>query len=109
MRLYDVPTDMAIVGTEPAVLQERDRALQVLLRPGEQMWIVDERYDPVENIWHTDIVRSVPHGVWMRRRYMYDVQKRILYFNGERPLREGEMATLRRGATVLRKETIEKK
>lgn len=102
--LYRIPSNMVIAGREPATLQKRDQTLRTLLRPGERMWIIEEQYDAGENVWRVDVVRPSPHGIWLRGRYKYDVQRGILYFNGERPVRDEELEIVRKNGRVLYKE-----
>lgn len=84
-----------------AVLEQRDRTLATLFKPGELVLQVGETYDPVMHTWTIDIVRMGIQGRWMRQRYTYDVARAIVYFFGESSLSEEAFGALRREAKVL--------
>ena len=81
---------------EAASRAERDRVIATLFKAGERVWLVDETYDAVASTWRVALVRQRERGIWMRQRYHYDVPRGIVYFMGERPISEAELATLRR-------------
>jgi hypothetical protein len=81
---------------------ERDQALGMLLKPGETVWLLEERYEAPTSSWVMTIVRQDAQARWMRQRYRLDAAVDVLFFLGERPMNEDELATVRRTAKVLR-------
>ncbi|MCG8351637.1 MAG: hypothetical protein MI924_28045 [Chloroflexales bacterium] len=87
------PTDQC---ADPAPKVQRDQALTAMFKPNELVWIVDESYNPVDTTWRVDLVRQGLQGVWMRQRYRYDTPSGVIYFVGEKPINETELAAARR-------------
>lgn len=83
-------------GSSDVVKNLRDQALRDMFRPDELVWLVDEQFKPVDTTWRVDMVRQGLQGAWMRQRFRYDVPSGVIYFLGERPLSEAELATVRR-------------
>jgi hypothetical protein len=85
--------DMAetIAAAEPAAGLER--ALAHLLRSGEAVWLVEQRYEAPTSSWIVGIVRQGSQGRWVRRRYRYDSIVDVLFFLGERQLSDRELAS----------------
>jgi hypothetical protein len=70
----------------------RDRAIAQLLTPGEPAWLVEDRYEAPTESWTIGIVRRGPEATWMRQRFRYDSAVDVLFFLGERPMRDEEAA-----------------
>lgn len=68
----------------------RDRAIAQLLKPGEQVWLVENSYEPPTESWTIGIVRRGAEANWLRQRFRYDSAVDVLFFLGERPLRDEE-------------------
>lgn len=79
----------------------RDETIAAMLKPGEQAWVLDEQYDPVQSTWRIDLLRQGPQGNWLRRRYRYDTINGNVYFAGERPVPTSELVQLRRNGKRL--------
>ncbi len=90
-------------GNSPEAKTARDYALAVMFQPGELVWQLNEVYDSVANTWNVDVVRMGPYGRWMRQRYTYDVLRGVIYFFGERPLDDAELATIKREGKIVQK------
>lgn len=88
-------------GAEPAPPPERDRALATMFRENELVWLVGEQYEPVGGFWSVDVVRQGLQGRWMRQRYRYDQYTGVIYFLGERPASDEELASLRHSGKVF--------
>ncbi len=101
--MQGTPSATQHAGDEAPMKAERDLALAALCRPNEMVWLVDEHYDPVATMWQVDLVRLGTQGNWLRQRYRYDVQNRVLYFLGERPMPDAELAVVRRSATAFKR------
>lgn len=95
--------DVLYTATDPHILEERDARLAIKFDPNENVWIVDEFYDPINIMWRVDIVRADNAGHVLRQRYNYEVETHVVYFRGERPVTMQEMSSLRQSAKVFRK------
>lgn len=82
-------------GTSSAMIARRDRALATAFNSTEIVWLAGERYDDVMDTWIVDVVRMSKQGRWMHQRYSYDTLNGVIYFMGERPATDEELATLR--------------
>jgi hypothetical protein len=80
-------------------LDEARRHLAHVLRLGELVWIVEERYDAPTTTWDIDAVRLGAQGRWVRQRHRYDGQAQTLYFLGERALSDQEFRKARQSGT----------
>lgn len=80
---------------------ERDRVLALLLKPNETAWLLEERYEAPTSSWMLTIVRQGAQASWMRQRYRYDSAVDVLFFLGERPLNDEELAAARRTGKVI--------
>ncbi|MCS7251931.1 MAG: hypothetical protein RMK32_05405 [Anaerolineae bacterium] len=68
----------------------RERALsrlQLTLPSDSPSWVLNEAFDLPNNIMRLDIVMRIGPG-WVKRRYRYDGEVDVLYFNGEIPFPE---------------------
>jgi hypothetical protein len=81
---------------------DRDRVLALLLKPAETAWLLEERYEAPTSSWILTIVREGPQARWMRQRYRYDSAVDVLFFLGERPVDDSELATVRRTGKAVR-------
>ncbi len=88
-------------GTSSAMLAKRDRALAMAFHPDEMVWLAGERYDDIIDTWIVDVVRMSKLGRWMHQRYSYDTTNSVIYFMGERPATDDELATLRHKGKVF--------
>ena len=70
----------------------RDSAIAQILKPGEPAWLVEDRYEAPTESWTIGIVRRGPEAHWMRQRFRYDSAVDVLFFLGERPLRDEEVS-----------------
>ena len=91
---FDVPT--AAEGLAAA-----KRQLALTCRRNEMVWLVGERYDPTTPAWNLDIVRQGAVGRWVRQRYRFDEQARVLYYMGESSLSDAEFRAVRQSGAVL--------
>ncbi|MFO7169039.1 MAG: hypothetical protein DIU80_013540 [Chloroflexota bacterium] len=95
-------TDMIeTLPTPEESLAEAHRRLARVLRRGELVWIVEERYDAPHTTWYIDAVRLGAQGRWVRQRHRYDAQAETLYFLGERPLSDQEFRAARQNGTLF--------
>lgn len=88
----------------PAPDRSLDEArMQIALRFDEYdlVWVVDQRYDETLLVWDIDIVCQGANGQWVRQRYRFDEQSKILYWLGERALRSDQFRAARSGGTML--------
>lgn len=74
----------------------RDRRLATMFRADENVWMIDEEYNPVDTTWLVTLVRRGEQSQWMRQRYRYDCPSGVVYFLGARPLSDEELRILRR-------------
>lgn len=79
----------------------RDRAIAQLLKPGEAAWLVEDRYEAPTESWTIGIVRRGPEANWLRQRFRYDSAVDVLFFLGERPLRDEEVAVAQNNGRLL--------
>lgn len=77
------------------------RAVATMFRPDERVWLVDEQYDAQVTTWRITIVRRGEQERWMRQRYHYDVPTGVIYFMGQRPLSDEELADVRRSGKLF--------
>jgi hypothetical protein len=85
----------------PETASERDRTARdermlAMLKPGEQIWLLEEYYDQEQDTWRIDILRQEPQGNWLRQRYRYDTINRNMYYAGSSSVSVGELTQLRR-------------
>lgn len=99
--MQDTSAEILSAGHDPAVKGERDQTLCQMFRDNELVWLAEEAFNPVENTWRVDLVRLIKDGRWMRKRYQYDVQTRVVYFFGEEPVSDEQLSSLRRSGTLL--------
>lgn len=95
-------TPEGVPGDVPLLETVRAKARRLLAKtffPGELVWLLAERYEPVMPAWDMDIVRQGASGRWMRQRYRFDAQSDILHFLGEDALSDAEFRDLRRRGT----------
>lgn len=88
----------------PSAAQQRDlnAILTQLLKPNEMALLIEERYEAPTSSWMLTIARQGPQARWMRQRYRYDSAVDVLFFLGERPLTEDELARAHRASAILR-------
>jgi hypothetical protein len=79
----------------------RDATFARLFRAHERVWLIDEVYNEVEDIWRLDFIRKGHQGRWMIFRYGYDVATSVVYFMGARPISDEELSRLRRSGRVF--------
>lgn len=91
-----MPQDTQTGDERQAVLDARDRTFAAMFRPGEMVWLVQEMYNPVDDNWQVDFLRQGAQGSWMLQRYRYDGPSGVIYYCGESPVADGELAMLRR-------------
>jgi hypothetical protein len=89
-------TEHIATSARAAYSAASDARLHTVFPKGSLVWIVDEQYDPNGPVWQVDLVYQGAAGRWLSRRYRYDIPSDTLYFTGERPLAEGELAAARR-------------
>ena len=80
---------------------ERDRVLRQILQPNQRAWLVEEKLLSHGPTWQISIVRQGLQGVWFRQRYNFDIPSGVLFFQGESPLNEVEVAQAHRTGTPL--------
>ena len=90
-------TDLSLVVEDTAVTsrRHRDAALAHTFRSGELVWLVDEQYVAEGPTWRVTLIRQGPQGRWMRQRQRYDIPSQVLYFVGEQPISDADLATAR--------------
>jgi hypothetical protein len=86
---------------EASPTANRDRAIAQLLRPGEPAWLVENSYEAPTESWTIGIVRRGPEAAWMRQRFRYDSAVDVLFFLGERPIRDEEAVAAQRSGRQL--------
>jgi hypothetical protein len=91
---FDVPTS-------EEGLAEAKRRLALTCRRSEMIWLIGERYDPATPAWNLDVVRQGAIGGWVRQRYRYDEQAKVLYYMGESALSDAEFRDARRSGAVF--------
>lgn len=82
----------------------RDERILAMLKPGEQIWLLEEHYDPEQETWRIDILRQESQGKWLRQRYRYDTINRNVYYAGSRPVPTSDLAQLRRNGKRMQGE-----
>jgi hypothetical protein len=82
-------------------LAEAKRRLALTFRRSEMVWLVGERYDPTTPAWYLDVVRQGATGRWVRQRFRYDTQARVLYYMGESVLTDAEFRDIRKSGAVF--------
>ncbi|MEI8164873.1 MAG: hypothetical protein WCG26_00780 [Chloroflexales bacterium] len=65
------------------------------------VWIINEQYDPIGPIWNVNLICQADRGIWMQRRYRYDIPSDTLQFAGEQPASDDELLAARRGGRRL--------
>ena len=81
---------------------ERDQVLALLLKSGETAWLLEERYEAPTSSWVLTILRQDQQARWMRQRYRYDSAVDVLFFLGERPIADDELAAARHTGKPIR-------
>jgi hypothetical protein len=77
------------------------RAVAKMFRTDERVWLVDEQYETQATTWRLTIVRRAEQERWMRQRYHYDVPTGVIYFMGQRPVTDEELAAVRRSGKLF--------
>jgi hypothetical protein len=72
-----------------------NKSLAHMLKPGELVWVVEERYEAPTSSWVIGLVRQGAEARWMRQRLRYDSSVDVLFFLGERPVSDEELAAAR--------------
>ena len=80
---------------------EARKRLRHMFRPGEHVWLLDERYNSAASAWDLDILRQGAAGRWVRQRYRFDTQDEVLYFLGESSLTDDQFREARRHASLF--------
>lgn len=97
-------TPDAVPGSVPpleTVRVEARRRLARTFRPGELVWLLDERYEPVMPAWDMNILRQGTNGRWMHQRYRFDAQSDVLHFMGEDALSDVAFRETRRTGALF--------
>src|SRR5262245_19133411 len=89
------------VPTPEEGLTEAKRRQALTFRRSEMVWLVGERYDPTTPAWNLDVVRQGATGRWVRQRFRYDEQAKVLYYMGESALGDAEFRDARRSGAVF--------
>lgn len=95
-------TPTSVPGSVPPLETVRTKARQMLAKtffPGELVWLLDERYEPIMPAWDMNILRQGAAGRWMHQRYRFDAQSDILHFLGEDALSDAGFREIRRKGT----------
>ncbi|NTV62540.1 MAG: hypothetical protein HGA65_03245 [Oscillochloris sp.] len=77
------------------------RLLAAIFQPGEQVWICEAAYEINEPIWRVTLLCPGERGVWVFRRYRYDIPSGTLHFTGMMPAGEADLAVARRSGRPL--------
>lgn len=90
-------TDLPLIVEDTTAISRRNRdaALAHTFRSGELVWLVDEQYVAEGPTWRVTLVRQGPQGRWMRQRQRYDIPSQVLYFVGEQPISDVDLAMAR--------------
>ncbi len=89
--------------TDTPTWQECSQALATMFQPHEMVWLIDRTYNAESETWLVDIARLNAQGRWMHQRYRYDVADKTVYFRGENPLSESDLAELRKTGTPFQR------